>query len=61
MNPNPRGRFQAKEFLDWAGTRGELDPDLTLEPGDTPVLFYHDRTDHVVNRRENGEGSKSKD
>ena len=22
-NPNPRGRYQTKEHLDWAGTRGD--------------------------------------
>ena len=49
-NPNPRGRFQSKDGLDCAGTRGVL-PDRTLEPEDAPVLFHQDRTDHIVNRK----------
>ena len=50
-NPIPRGIYQTKEHLDWAGTRG-INPDGTLGPGGAPVLFDHDRTDHIVNRRE---------
>ena len=61
-NPNPRGRFQSKDGLDCAGTRGGFSPDQTLEPEDALVLFHQDRTDHVVNRRGNLEkGSESKD
>ena len=41
-NPNPRGRYQTKERLDWTGTRG-IYPNQTLEPRDAPLLFHHDR------------------
>ena len=30
---------------------GRVYPDQILEPGDTPVLFHHGRSVHIVNRR----------
>ena len=35
----------------WTGQEpGGINPDPTLEPGDAPLLFHHDRKDHVVNK-----------